>query len=97
MGMRHMDAACGQFIPIAGCGGGPDASPMLIGCSASSPGVYSAFDPSTLSSQEYFFTDELKIDFASPSMSLDTDGVTHIGEGGPRAYYCTPIHNLFLL
>ena len=72
-GMRHMDAACGQLIPIGG------ASPLLIGCNSTSPGVYLAFDPASLACQEYSFADDLQIDFCSPTAALDADGVTRIG------------------
>ena len=71
--MRHIDFACGELIPI---GSNP---PMVIGYNAAAPGVYNAFDPTTLMCREHCFADSLKIDFASPSPMLDTDGVTRLG------------------
>ena len=71
--MRHIDVACGQLFPIGG------ASPLLVGCNATSPGVYLAFDPASLSCREYPFVDSLQIDVASPTAALDVDGITRIG------------------
>ena len=78
--MRPLDQATGQLIPI---GGGGPVPPMVIGLNATSPGVYNAFDPSTLACSERVFADALKIDFACPSQALDVDGVTRIGERWP--------------
>ena len=75
-GMRHIDVACSQLFPIGG------ASPLLIGCNATSPAVYLAFDPASLSCREYPFVDDLKIDVASPTAALDVDGITRIGAPG---------------
>ena len=71
-GFRYFDQACGHIISI-----GRDP-PLIVGCNATSPGVYSVFDPTTLACREYSFNDGLtKIDYMTPA--LDTDGVTHIG------------------
>ena len=42
----------------------------------SSPGVYAVFDPDTLTSIERPFTDDLKLDYASLTPTLDPDGVS---------------------
>ena len=58
----------------------------LIGYNPSSPGAYSIFDRETLTSTAHTFKDDLKIDYASNSPVLDSDGVTHNGE---RRIGCT--------
>ena len=56
------------------------AGVKLIGFNPSSPGVYSEFDRDTLTSTAHSFVDTLKIDYASNSPVLDSDGVTYTCE-----------------
>ena len=94
-GMRYVEQSCGQLIPIEG------APPKLIGYNASAPGLYYEYDPATLAATEHPFLDSLKIDLASASTTLDTDGVSWLGERrscGPilvlERRSCGPIHVL---
>ena len=72
-GMRHLDYSCGQILPIGSC------PPMLVGYNATAPGIFLEFDPTSLECRERSFDDALKIDFASMTASVDTDGATHLG------------------
>ena len=47
-----------------------------------SPAARSVFDPDTLTSSAYPFDDSLKIDYASNSPVLDSDGITYNGTCG---------------
>ena len=71
LGFRHFEQSMGTLIPIGG---------KVIGYNATSPGVYGAVDPVTLTCKERPFNDALKIDIASLATSLDMDGVTRIGK-----------------
>ena len=51
----------------------------LIGYNPSSPGAYSIFDRETLTSTAHTFMDDLKIDYASNSPVLDSNGSTYNG------------------
>ena len=69
-------AGYGRLIPIR-----DGAGVKLIGYNPSAPGAYSVFDPNTLeSTQAQPFKDSLKIDYASNSPTLDSDGVSYHGE-----------------
>ena len=80
--MTHFDditlfavqAGYGRLIPIR-----DGAEVKLIGYNHASPGSYSVFDPDTLTSTTHAFADALRIDFASNSPVLDSDGVTFNG------------------
>ena len=71
LGYKHFEQSIGTLISIGS---------EVFGYNATSPGVYVSVDPATLACQERPFTDALKIDIASLSAVLDTDGVTRIGE-----------------
>ena len=55
------------------------ADVRLVGYNPSSPGTYSVFHPETLTSSAHTFDDDLKIDYASNSPVLDSDGVSYNG------------------
>lgn len=74
VGYRHIDQMCGQLLSI-GC-----APPTTIVYNATSPGVYGLIDPASLTYKEFRFVDKLKIDYASPLPTIDTDGFTPLGE-----------------
>ena len=71
-----IQAGYGRLIPIR-----DGTGVRLIGYNPSSPGAYSEFDPNTLESTKARpFNDSLKIDYASNSPVLDSDGVSYHGE-----------------
>jgi len=69
-------AGHGRLVPIR-----DGADVKMIAYNPSAPGVYSVFDPDTLTSisSALPFNDALKIDYASNSPVLDADGVSYNG------------------
>ena len=64
-------AGSARLIPI-----GPQ-SDVIISFNPAAPGNYCVFDRATLLTTEHAFLDDLKLDFATMTPTLDPDGVSY--------------------